>query len=194
VAPSVRAAFGAVLRPIPHRVLLGSPGAGSRRSRRCTGADTRQMSHRRFRGVAQSIGHHAQSGVSFIHPHLWHACQQAGTREAAVELLTDPLYPVGLPHSEALAKSLPRVREKLFATIAKHGLSHRELASARLQFTFAEDGLCEVRAVLRTRVGRTYEKTVPMVAPSQPAPVRREKPRGGVPNWVRDLLERLWPT
>jgi hypothetical protein len=49
-----------------------------------------------LRGVAHDIAHHAQDGLSWVHPHLFLACHDAGVTSAEFELLEKSPYPSGL--------------------------------------------------------------------------------------------------
>jgi len=85
----------------------------------------------RLNGVAHDLGHHAQSGLSWLYPHLGPACQEAGVRAVAVDLLNPSPYPEGLPHDEPFAKAFGAMRAKLSAILAKHGRHLDELTLAR---------------------------------------------------------------
>ena len=90
----------------------------------------------RLQGVAHDIGHHAQSGLSYLYPHLGQACRQAGVRTVAIDLLDPAPYPAELPRHEPLAKALISLRMKLAELLRKHGRSLDELTLARLEMGF----------------------------------------------------------
>ena len=118
-------------------------------------------------GIAHSLGHHAQSSFSRLHPHLVQACRAAGLSEVSVDLLAESPYPEGLRDSEPLRRALARLRERFLALLAQHGLSASDVASVRLTFGFRpkDDGDCSVRSTIRSRTGREFTHFLGFIVP-----------------------------
>lgn len=123
-------------------------------------------------GVAHDIAHHAQSGLSWLYPHLGDACRDAGILTAEVDLLADEPYPAGLAERQPLRLALGALRAKLVAMLKQRGFDLSDLESAGLEFTFPDgygDGsLYRVRSILVSR-GRTFERSLPMIGASRDA-------------------------
>ena len=111
-------------------------------------------------GVAHDIGHHAQSGLACLYPHLGQACESAGTLSATIDLLSERPYPVGLPQREPLWLALGALRETFIHLLETHGFLLSDLTVASLEFTFPQGygdySFYRVRSVL-TAKGRTFE-------------------------------------
>jgi hypothetical protein len=115
-------------------------------------------------GVAHDIAEHAQSGLSFLYPHLCRACQEAGVRTTSLSLLEDDPYPATLRQHEPLALAFVGVRLRFLQILASYGYSSADVASIQLSFTFPvtwEDGsIYAVVAAITTPSGRVFEKTL----------------------------------
>jgi hypothetical protein len=124
-------------------------------------------------GIAQSIGHHAQSGLSWLHPHMGQACRAARVTEASIELLAEQPYPPELPRSEPLFLALGELRKRLVSLLDKYELVEEDVLSAKLTFSFrpSDDYDCSVRSTIRTRRGREFTHVIDFV--SSDAPARR---------------------
>jgi len=111
-------------------------------------------------GVTHDIAHHAGSVLSYVHPHLYQACQAAGVREATVDLLENAPYPSGLPKVESLQLSLTALHDKFFAILAANGFGSSDVAAATLRFQFpllgADGYACQVTAQLESSRGRLF--------------------------------------
>ena len=117
-------------------------------------------SQRALAGVTHDIAHHAGSGLSYVHPHLYQACRAAGVREATVDLLEDAPYPPGLPRIEPLGLSLTALHNKFLAILAANGFGPSDVAAATLRFQFpllgADGYVCQVAARLESSRGRLF--------------------------------------
>ena len=115
-----------------------------------------------LQAVAHDIAHHAQSGVSWLHPDLGQACREAAVLEATINLLAPHPYPAGLAFHEPLVSALGGLRQRFLDILSKYHLNVADLASAELHFAFKsdprDDYACAVRAVLKSGRGRTYER------------------------------------
>jgi hypothetical protein len=139
-------------------------------------------------GVAHDIAHHAQSGLSWLYPHLGNACRQAGVLTASVELMEQEPYPPSLPMSEPLALALSALRQTLVTMLKKHGFELGDLTSARLEFTFpsgyGDGSLYQVRSIVLSR-GRTFARFLPMIG----EPVKSKRGLGPTTIYVKLLDE-----
>src|SRR5436190_19955216 len=91
-------------------------------------------SRKRLKSVCHSIAHHAASDLSFVHPHVMHACRAAGVEQMDINLLeTDPC-PSQFRDSEPLRLSLRALREKFEGILASEGFSLRDIERAELSF------------------------------------------------------------
>ncbi len=117
-------------------------------------------SQRALAGVAHDIAHHAGSGLSYVHPHLYQACKAAGVREATVDLLANAPYPLGLPQVGPLQLSLAALRDKFFAILSANGFAPSDVAAVSLRFQFpllgADGYTCQVAARLQSSRGRLF--------------------------------------
>lgn len=127
----------------------------------------------RLNGVAHDIGHHAQSGLSWLYPHLGEACQQASVLSASVNLLSPVPYPDGLPRDERLAGAMAALRETLARILTKEGFELADLSEARLEFIFppgyGDHCTYGVRSLLIAR-GRRFERLLPMIGETRETP------------------------
>ena len=117
-------------------------------------------------GVTHDIAHHAQSGLSWLYPHLGEACRDAGVLVTSVDLVEAEPYPRGLHHKQPLALAFVAMRQTLAAMLQKHGFDFNDLTSARLEFTFptgyGDGSIYSVRSTLVYR-GRTFERFLPTI-------------------------------
>ena len=117
-----------------------------------------------LQAVAHDIAHHAQSGLSWLHPHLGRACREASVMEASIDLLELHPYPVGLPTHEPLALALGGLHQRFLDMLSQYHLSETDLESAELHFAFKpdprDDYSCLVKSILRSGAGHTYERVM----------------------------------
>jgi hypothetical protein len=92
----------------------------------------------RLNGVAHDLGHHAQSGLSWLYPHLGRACQEAGVRAVAIDLMTPAPYPSELRFHEPLASALQSLRGKFIEILGKHGQSTDRITVAQRESAFRQ--------------------------------------------------------
>ena len=118
---------------------------------------------KKLQAVAHDIAHHAQSSLSWLHPHLGEACAEAGVLDASVELLTTP-YPPGLAARKPLETALVSLREKFLDLLNNYGLGPGDVTAVRLEFRFnpqpRDNFSCSVRSVITARTGRVYDRTL----------------------------------
>jgi len=125
---------------------------------------SRMPTRRALTGVAHNIAHHAQSGLSYLHPHLFEACRDAGRRAAELELLQPVPYPNGLPPRKPLQLAVGALQDKFWEILEREQFSRDAVASVHLylQFpAFGGDGsTCSVRATVVAADGVSYASTV----------------------------------
>jgi hypothetical protein len=118
-----------------------------------------------LQAVAHDIAHHAQSGLSWLHPHFGRACREASVLETSIDLLVQHPYPAGLPSHEPLALALTGLHQRFLDMLSRYHLREADVESAELHFAFKpdprDDYSCLVRSVLRSGAGRTYEQVMP---------------------------------
>ncbi len=106
-------------------------------------------------GIAHDIAHHAQSGLSWLHPHIGEMCRKAGVNKAIVEVAVANPYPLGMERYIPLELGLQSLHKKFLEMLQTHSLSLADVASLQLEFKFApdrtDDFTCSVKSTL---VGR----------------------------------------
>ncbi len=117
-----------------------------------------------LKGVAYDIAHHSQSGLSWIHPHIGEACQEAGVNEATIHLLSNNPYPDNLPVKEPLKLAINSVKKKYEEIMQKVGLPLAEVESLAIIVLFksnrTDNYTCSVKSIMKTTSGKTYEQLV----------------------------------
>ena len=115
-----------------------------------------------LKGVAYDIAHHAQSGLSYLHPHMGELCREAGITEATVDLLAENSYPPELRVYKPLKLAIGALKEKLFSILSKREMSLDYIKELKLRFVFytADNSLCSVESTLVKPSGITHVQTV----------------------------------
>ena len=117
-------------------------------------------SQKRLKSVCHNIAHHAQSGLSFIHPHVVRACREAGAPDMHVELLDVEPCPSQYRHIEPLRLSLQALRDKFESLLVAEGFALADVASVSLQFTpypDMDDYCCTCHAKLQGIGQQSFE-------------------------------------
>jgi len=117
---------------------------------------------KQLHGIAHNLAHHAQSSLSWLHPHLARACREAGVSAATVELLAREPYPATLPDVEPLRLALGALRQWFLDLLDRQGFTATDVRSASLTFECdrEDDYNAAVRALLITRQGKEYSGRV----------------------------------
>jgi hypothetical protein len=117
-----------------------------------------KASIKRLRGVAHNLAHHAQSGLSYLHPHLAEACKKAAIQSVSFDLLPESPYPSELASCEPLRLALVELREWFFGQLDHLGHDRSNLDHVFLAFEFrgADPYDSEVAAAIRTTTGKEY--------------------------------------
>jgi hypothetical protein len=118
-------------------------------------APTKQLN-----GVAHDLGHHSQSALSWLHPHLGEACREAKLTEVSVELLSENPYPAVLPQSEPLKLALSALRDWFCELLSRKGFEMADVQSATLIFQFRadreDDYSCGVLSTVVSRKSKAF--------------------------------------
>jgi len=117
-----------------------------------------------LQSVAHDVAHHAQGGLSWLHPHVGQACRAADRLEVEVSLTSAETYPRALPPMEPLRLALLGLRDRFWNIVAAHRIEASAIKDASLVFRFSEgrsdDYLSEVTCRVTGSNGRIYEACV----------------------------------
>jgi hypothetical protein len=97
---------------------------------------------KRLQAAAHDIGHHAQSGLSYLHPYLCEMAIATGLTHARIDLLRERPYPEALPEHGPLRLAVGVLREKFVHILAGYGLERALVASVTLEFSFPRERDC----------------------------------------------------
>jgi hypothetical protein len=121
-------------------------------------------SNKRLNSVAQSIAHHAVSGLSYVHPHLGKMCDKSGISSVIIDILADDIYPVHFSENKPLRLALNQLKITFIEILHSEGFSINDISEVTLRFKFdflKWDHYC---SICTTKIialsGRVYEKTV----------------------------------
>jgi len=124
-------------------------------------------SQKQLQAIAHDLGHHAQSGLSWLHPHIGEETRRAGRRSVVMDLLSEPPYPEGIAQYEPLAMACRALREWFGELIRKYGYERSDIASVTIRFSFSphvDNYSCGVTASVTSSTGREFTKTQAMFA------------------------------
>ncbi|MEM7708598.1 MAG: hypothetical protein AAF358_23785 [Pseudomonadota bacterium] len=93
------------------------------------------MSKKRLRSVAQSLAHHAQSGLCYVHPRLGEVCKPLGLKYIAVNLLRPGFEPDLENPSREIVLSTEALRSKFREILSAEGETNT-FKSAKVVFQF----------------------------------------------------------
>jgi len=124
----------------------------------------RMTSMKVLQSGAHDVAHHAQSGVSWVHPHLGQACRANRLLEVIIPLTGADVYPPALPPMEPLRLALLGLRDRFWKIVAAHKLEGAAIKEASLLFRFSDtrsdDYTSEVTGKVTGSNGRTYEARI----------------------------------
>jgi hypothetical protein len=133
-----------------------------------------ERSYKHLSGLAHDIAHHAQSGLSYLHPHLGKACAVAGIESVEVDLTSWLPYPRGVPFRLPLFRALGALRRTFVRLMKGNGYKWGDVTSVILVFSFPrrpiQPWLCDVEARITAANGKTFSKLVawdPAFLPAQ---------------------------
>jgi hypothetical protein len=129
---------------------------------------------KRLRSVCHSIAHHATSGLSYIHPHLAQACNNAGLESIAIDLKQEEPCPDAFVQIKPLRLALHALRKKFEEILSSEGFAPTDLRTATLTFEFPskmENYSSNCHACMTTNSGRIVKYSVncvgEMIAPKE---------------------------
>lgn len=82
-------------------------------------------SHKRLKSVVQSIAHHSVGALSFVHPHLGKACEEAGINSIEVHISESEPCPRILINVEPLRLALNTLRETFYGLVVTEGFEFK---------------------------------------------------------------------
>jgi len=119
-------------------------------------------SHKPLKGVAYDIAHHAQSGLSYLHPHMGEMCRAVGLTKATIDLMAKDSYPAELKEYKPLKLAIGALKEKFMSILSKREMSLDFIKELKLKFIFytSDNSLCIVESTLVKTSGITHIQTV----------------------------------
>ncbi len=119
-------------------------------------------SQKPLKGVAYDIAHHAQSGLSYLHPHMGELCKEKGISEATINLMANNSYPEELREYKPLKLAIETLKSKFLSILDKRDMKLDFVHELTLKFLFYADdnNLCSVESVLVKADGVKYIQTV----------------------------------
>jgi hypothetical protein len=119
-------------------------------------------SKKRLNSVAQSLSHHAASGMSYLNPHLGEACKKSKIYSVSIDVLKQDNYPDVLGHSKPLKLALKSLRQTCVNILAKEGFSVNEINNITMNFNFlgVDDHSPFCRTTITDTGGKTYSAEV----------------------------------
>ncbi|WP_394165525.1 hypothetical protein [Neptunomonas phycophila] len=120
-------------------------------------------SHKRLKSVVQSSAHHAVSALSFVHPHLGQACEEAGLDSIEICLSDVEPCPIRFLNIEPLRLALNILKETFYGLVVTEGFEPKDIKSAKMVFEFKHgqlDHYCSVCTVSLVSTTKTYQSKV----------------------------------
>ena len=119
------------------------------------------MSIKRLRSVVQSIGHHAVSGLCYVHPHLGEVCEAATLAHADIDLLTGAVLLDGLEPPGPLKLGAKALANKFAEILRSEGINRGTLRAANIDFQFrGSQWPTSCKVTVETVGGKTVEVAV----------------------------------
>jgi len=119
-------------------------------------------SQKPLKGVAYDIAHHAQSGLSYLHPYIGDLCKEAQINEATIDLVAIDSYPSELRKVEPLINSVGTLKQKFESILSKQKMELKFISSLKLKFIFhsGDSFVCSVESTLVKSNGTTIVQKV----------------------------------
>jgi len=118
----------------------------------------------RLNSVCYSIAHHANSGLSFIHPHIGKALKDMGRSSMTISLLDSDPCPVELKENKPLGVALASLKTKFDQILSSEGYSSVDLTQVDMTFSLDEgmdDPYCTFcRTKIISSAGKTFDHRV----------------------------------
>jgi hypothetical protein len=110
------------------------------------------LSQKRISSIAQSIAHHAVSGVCSVNPHLRKACTDLRRHTCEIDLLAEVPCPPEYSDVDPIRFSISALKEKFIAIASSEGFSIKDFREVLLIYEFPEflddySSNCRVRIV-----------------------------------------------
>ncbi len=119
---------------------------------------------KRLRSVCQSIAHHAASGLSYLHPHVAHACRDQGIEKVTINLLESDGGLESRTPPKPLITAIRSLFEKFQSIYFSEGLSLGDLTVASISLApdknFNDDYCTICEAQLGLNDGRSVRYVV----------------------------------
>ncbi len=112
--------------------------------------------------MAYDIAHHAQSGLSYLHPHMGEMCREAGVIEVVVDLMAENSYPKNIREYKPLKLAIGALKDKFLSILSKREMELDFINELKLKFVFyAPDNYqCKVESTLIKLDGTQHIQTV----------------------------------
>ena len=127
---------------------------------------------KRLNGACHDLAHHAQSSMSFLHPHLAEECRRAGLAAVTVDLTAEQPYPTELVLSPSMMSALVALKNWFFDLLQRLGVNRSEVSSVKLRFEFRPSREADydttVSCTVVTRTGREFVHRLPSMAEMYP--------------------------
>ena len=119
-------------------------------------------SQKALKGVAYDIAHHAQSGLSYLHPHMGELCKEKSISEATINLMVKDSYPEELRKYKPLKLAIETLKSKFLSILDKREMKLDFVNELTLKFVFyaGDNYLCSVESVLVKADGVKHIQTV----------------------------------
>ena len=112
-----------------------------------------------LKGATYDIAHHAQSGPSFLYPHLGEACSEAGINFIKIELLATDPYPNELKRIKPLEHAIKSLKTRFNNILSKMNIPLSEVNELNLVFKFPEEfDDYSIYSVESTLIGKSGKK------------------------------------
>jgi hypothetical protein len=119
-------------------------------------------SQKPLKGVAYDIAHHAQSGLSYLHPHMGELCKEIGITQITLDLMADNTYPEALREYKPLKLAIGELKDKFHSILNKREMKLNFVSELALKFVFyaGDNYLCTVESTLVKTDGTKHIQTV----------------------------------
>jgi hypothetical protein len=119
---------------------------------------------KRLNSVVHSLAHHAVSALSYLHPHLAEACEDAGQTYAEIDLMQDEPCPSRYRARKPLQLAIGELKTFYTGLLESEGFILDKIERTNLLFSFdlaRYDHYCSTcTARIQTKDGKCFEKTV----------------------------------
>jgi hypothetical protein len=96
-------------------------------------------SRKKLNGLAEDLAGHAQSALSWLHPHLAQACRAVNTSTVMIDLLDGDPYPIVLREHRPLRLALNGLQNWFTGLVSRLGFTSEVVSRVRLRFDFHAD-------------------------------------------------------